>query len=231
MPIVLSANPLALHFRGVTLRLLATSLAFPGKLANIGSKQGVFDGPAGGSMAEAGVKSAIPTPPGMPVLGNMLTVDSDAPLQSLMQLTRDNGPIYQLNMMGTPLVVVSGASLVEEICDESRFDKAVRGSLRRIRVGCRRRAVHQRYAGAELEQGAQHPVADLRAARHGRLSAADARHRRPALHEMGAAERRRRDRRRARHDGAGARHDRRLRLRLPLQFVLPARLPSRSSTR
>jgi cytochrome P450/NADPH-cytochrome P450 reductase len=85
-------------------------------------------------MAETAVKSAIPTPPGKPVLGNMLTVDSDAPLQSLMRLTREHGPIFQLNMMGTPLVVVSGASLVEEICDESRFDKAVRGSLRRIRA-------------------------------------------------------------------------------------------------
>ncbi|MGO4841365.1 cytochrome P450, partial [Rhizobiaceae sp. 2RAB30] len=64
----------------------------------------------------------------------MLTVDSDTPLQSLMQLTREHGPIFKLNMMGTPLVVVSGASLVEEICDEKRFDKAVRGSLRRIRA-------------------------------------------------------------------------------------------------
>ncbi|BCH24465.1 bifunctional cytochrome P450/NADPH--P450 reductase [Mesorhizobium sp. L-8-3] len=76
----------------------------------------------------------IPNPPGRPVVGNMLTVDSDTPLQSLMQLTREHGPIFKLNMMGTPLVVVSGASLVEEICDEKRFDKAVRGSLRRIRA-------------------------------------------------------------------------------------------------
>lgn len=85
-------------------------------------------------MSQASTTRPIPTPPGMPVLGNMLTVDSDAPLQSLMQLTREHGPIFQLNMMGTPLVVVSGASLVEEICDETRFDKAVRGSLRRIRA-------------------------------------------------------------------------------------------------
>jgi cytochrome P450/NADPH-cytochrome P450 reductase len=61
-------------------------------------------------MADVAVKSAIPTPPGMAVLGNMLTVDSDAPLQSLMRLTREHGPIFQLNMMGTPLVVVSGAA-------------------------------------------------------------------------------------------------------------------------
>jgi len=85
-------------------------------------------------MAPKNALHPIPNPPGKPVVGNMLTVDSDTPLQSLMQLTREHGPIFWLNMMGTPLVVVSGASLVEEICDERRFDKAVRGSLRRIRA-------------------------------------------------------------------------------------------------
>src|SRR5262249_59939827 len=43
-------------------------------------------------------------------------------------------PIFWLDMMGTPLVVVSGADLVAELCDEKRFDKAVRGSLRRVRM-------------------------------------------------------------------------------------------------
>lgn len=75
----------------------------------------------------------IPGPPKKPIVGNMLTVDTETPLQSLMQLARELGPIFRLDMMGTPMVVVSGASLVEEICDESRFDKAVRGSLRRVR--------------------------------------------------------------------------------------------------
>ncbi len=84
-------------------------------------------------MADGQTHERIPTPPKKPLVGNMLTVDSDAPLQSLMQLTRELGPIFRLDMMGTPLVVVSGAKLVEEICDEKRFDKAVRGPLRRIR--------------------------------------------------------------------------------------------------
>ena len=76
----------------------------------------------------------IPNPAGKPLVGNALTVDANTPLQSLMQLTRDNGPIFWLNMMGTPLVIVSGAGLVKELCDEKRFDKAVRGALRRVRV-------------------------------------------------------------------------------------------------
>ena len=85
-------------------------------------------------MAPRNALHPIPNPAGKPLIGNMLTVDSDMPLQSLMRLTRDNGPIFWLNMMGTPLVVVSGADLVDELSDEKRFDKAVRGSLRRIRA-------------------------------------------------------------------------------------------------
>ncbi len=76
----------------------------------------------------------IPHPPRTPVLGNMLTVDGDAPIQDLMRIAREQGPIFWLDMMGTPLVVVSGADLVAELCDEKRFDKAVRGSLRRVRM-------------------------------------------------------------------------------------------------
>ncbi|MEL7485931.1 MAG: bifunctional cytochrome P450/NADPH--P450 reductase [Pseudomonadota bacterium] len=76
----------------------------------------------------------IPNPPGRPIVGNMLTVDAEAPLQSLMALTRDQGPIFWLDMMGKPMVIVSGAELVKELCEENRFDKAVRGALRRVRA-------------------------------------------------------------------------------------------------
>ena len=76
----------------------------------------------------------IPMPDKKPVVGNMLSVDKDHPLQSMMQLTRDLGPIFRMDMMGTPIVIASGHELVEELCDESRFDKAVRGSLRRVRA-------------------------------------------------------------------------------------------------
>ncbi len=37
-------------------------------------------------------------------------------------------------MMGKPVVVVSGFSLVDELCDETRFDKSVKGALRRLRA-------------------------------------------------------------------------------------------------
>ncbi|WP_050929762.1 bifunctional cytochrome P450/NADPH--P450 reductase [Aestuariivita boseongensis] len=85
-------------------------------------------------MAEEIKLERIPMPDRKPVVGNMLSVDKDQPLQSLMQLTRELGPIIRMDMMGTPLVVVSGFDLVDELCDETRFDKAVRGSLRRVRA-------------------------------------------------------------------------------------------------
>ena len=85
-------------------------------------------------MASSNRLSPIPRPPTKPVVGNMLSLDATAPIQHMMRLAKELGPIYWLDMMGAPLVVVSGADLVDEISDEKRFDKSVRGSLRRVRA-------------------------------------------------------------------------------------------------
>jgi len=85
-------------------------------------------------MASTNRLSPIPHPPTKPVVGNMLSLDSTAPVQHLVRLTKELGPIFWLDMMGAPLVIVSGHDLVEELSDEKRFDKAVRGSLRRVRA-------------------------------------------------------------------------------------------------
>jgi cytochrome P450 / NADPH-cytochrome P450 reductase len=77
--------------------------------------------------------SPIPHPPMKPVVGNMLSLDSTAPAQNLARLARELGPIYWMDMMGAPLVVVSGHDLVDELSDEKRFGKVVRGPLRRVR--------------------------------------------------------------------------------------------------
>jgi cytochrome P450/NADPH-cytochrome P450 reductase len=78
--------------------------------------------------------SPIPQPPTKPVVGNMLSLDPSAPIQNLTRLTRELGPIFWLDMMGAPIVVVSGHDLVDELSDEKRFDKVVRGALRRVRA-------------------------------------------------------------------------------------------------
>ncbi|MBR0694523.1 bifunctional cytochrome P450/NADPH--P450 reductase [Bradyrhizobium lablabi] len=85
-------------------------------------------------MASGNRLSPIPHPPTKPVVGNMLSLDSTAPVQDLVRLSKELGPIFWLDMMGAPLVVVSGHDLVDELSDEKRFDKAVRGSLRRVRA-------------------------------------------------------------------------------------------------
>jgi len=84
-------------------------------------------------MAPKNRLSPIPQPPTMPVVGNMLSLDSSAPVQNLTRLAKELGPIFWLDMMGAPIVVVSGHDLVDELSDERRFDKAVRGPLRRVR--------------------------------------------------------------------------------------------------
>jgi cytochrome P450/NADPH-cytochrome P450 reductase len=81
----------------------------------------------------------IPHPPKKPVVGNMLSLDSAAPVQHLARLTKELGPIFWLDMMGAPIVIVSGHDLVEELSDEKRFDKAVRGGCGRwAATGCLR---------------------------------------------------------------------------------------------
>ena len=85
-------------------------------------------------MASTNKLNPIPHPPKKPVVGNMLSLDPNAPVQHLVRLTRELGPIFWLDMMGAPLVIVSGHDLVDELSDEKRFDKAVRGSLRRVRA-------------------------------------------------------------------------------------------------
>lgn len=75
----------------------------------------------------------IPQPPPSFLVGNMFDVSTEIPIQSLMKLARDYGPIYQLEVMGRRIVVVSSYDLVNELCDETRFDKGVRAALQLIR--------------------------------------------------------------------------------------------------
>jgi cytochrome P450/NADPH-cytochrome P450 reductase len=64
----------------------------------------------------------------------MFSVDAKAPIQSLSNLAKELGPIFWLDLWGAPVVFVSNFALVDELSNEKRFDKAVRGSLRRVRA-------------------------------------------------------------------------------------------------
>lgn len=71
----------------------------------------------------------IPQPRALPVLGNVPNIDPDRPLQSMMRIADELGPIYRLSLPGQDVIVISGADLVDELCDETRFRKLVHGPL------------------------------------------------------------------------------------------------------
>jgi len=73
----------------------------------------------------------IPQPQGVPVLGNLPSLVGGTPVQSLMRLAREQPEgIFEIHAPGRNLVVVFGPSLVDEICDDARFDKLVTMRLR-----------------------------------------------------------------------------------------------------
>src|SRR6478672_8333076 len=75
----------------------------------------------------------IPQPRVRPVIGNVPDVGSDTPVQSMMRLARELGPIYRLTFPSKTLLVVSSVALADELADEQRFDKLVHGPLHHIR--------------------------------------------------------------------------------------------------
>ncbi len=75
----------------------------------------------------------IPQPKGDPLIGNLRAVDGDAPMQGFMRLARIHGPIFQLEFFGKPLILIGSQEIVNELCDESRFDKRVHATLKNIR--------------------------------------------------------------------------------------------------
>ena len=60
----------------------------------------------------------------VPLLGDILTFDGDAPSQSAVEYAEDLGPIYQFLVHGCPLqVIVTGADLVTDLNDERQLRK------------------------------------------------------------------------------------------------------------
>jgi cytochrome P450/NADPH-cytochrome P450 reductase len=75
----------------------------------------------------------IPGPRGVPLLGNVFDIDTASPFESLLRLATEYGPIYKLDTPGATRLIVSGPELVDELCDDSRFDKQVSGGLANLR--------------------------------------------------------------------------------------------------
>ncbi|HSK61640.1 MAG TPA: cytochrome P450 [Actinomycetospora sp.] len=77
--------------------------------------------------------SEIPGPKPLPVVGNMRDVDTHRLVQSIMELADRYGPIFQLHTPGGVTYVVSGLEMVQDLCDDARFDKLVGRGQREIR--------------------------------------------------------------------------------------------------
>ncbi len=77
--------------------------------------------------------ATIPQPKGYPLIGNIAELDPKAPVQSLMRLAREHGPLFRIEMFGRGLVIVGSQALTEELCDETRFKKALHRPLQEAR--------------------------------------------------------------------------------------------------
>ena len=78
----------------------------------------------------------IPQPPGHLLIGNLLDLDASHPIESLMDLARRYGPIFRIELPGRgSRVIVSSHALVDELCDESRFDKMLGPGLNALAAG------------------------------------------------------------------------------------------------
>ena len=85
-------------------------------------------------MASKNPLHPIPHPARKPIVGNLLSIGSDSPVLDMWKIAQDLGGIYWLDMPGMPVIVVSDHKLVDELCDEKRFDKSTNGALRRLRA-------------------------------------------------------------------------------------------------
>ena len=77
----------------------------------------------------------IPGPRALPLLGNAFDIDRADPLGGFVRMAQEYGPIFKIATPGGMRLLVSGPELVDEVCDDARFDKKVSGGLANLRAG------------------------------------------------------------------------------------------------
>ena len=76
----------------------------------------------------------IPQPPMAWITGNLRELNPDFPNSSIWRLADIYGPIYKLVVINREVVVSSSQVLINEVCDDDRFEKTVSGSLEEVRA-------------------------------------------------------------------------------------------------
>jgi cytochrome P450/NADPH-cytochrome P450 reductase len=75
----------------------------------------------------------VPQPKPLPFIGNLPDVDANQLVKSLIQIANSYNGIYQLDAIKEVIIVVYSHDLVNELCDEKRFDKKVPLPLEELR--------------------------------------------------------------------------------------------------
>ncbi|OQE13376.1 hypothetical protein PENFLA_c049G03259 [Penicillium flavigenum] len=79
-------------------------------------------------------RECIPGPKPLPVVGNLFDIDLDHGLQSLIKMADEFGPLFQISINGEKLIFATSQALVDELCDETRFHKAVVAGVEKLRM-------------------------------------------------------------------------------------------------
>ncbi|MCM3782736.1 bifunctional cytochrome P450/NADPH--P450 reductase [Neobacillus mesonae] len=75
----------------------------------------------------------IPQPKTYGPLGNLPLLDVHAPVQSLVQIAHEQGPVFLIQYPGRKEIYISGHEYVKDACDEKRFDKRIWAPLQNVR--------------------------------------------------------------------------------------------------
>ena len=164
----------------------------------------------------------IPGPRGLPLVGNAFDIDAANPIEGFMEMAGEYGPIFRLAVPGGTRLIVSGAGPRRRDLRRVEVRQAGRRRPGQPAQGRDRRgALHRRDAGPAVAARPQHPHVPVQPAVDARLHAQDGRRRRAADGQVVPAQPRRGGRRPGGHDPADPRHHRAVRVRLPVQLVLP----------
>ncbi|KAJ6189770.1 hypothetical protein N7519_004678, partial [Penicillium mononematosum] len=79
-------------------------------------------------------RECIPGPKPLPVVGNLFDIDLDHGLQSVIKMADEFGPLFQISINGEKLIFATSQALVDELCDETRFHKAVVAGVEKLRM-------------------------------------------------------------------------------------------------
>ncbi|KAI1391417.1 cytochrome P450 [Hypoxylon trugodes] len=77
----------------------------------------------------------VPRPRGVPILGNLFSIDVNSPICSILELVQrpEFRDAIAFDFAGQRVIFVNTAALLNELCDESRFKKAVHSGIEKMR--------------------------------------------------------------------------------------------------